>query len=337
LVPPPSNVGYAPAVTLSCRVYRDGHLEDERLDAAHIPDLLAQPHTMVWVDAEATPGSMAALQRAFGFHELAIEDCLQPHQRPKVEQYEGYFFLVAYALTVTEGTVGERELACFVSDRYLVTVRKDAEMDLRQAVQRWELHPERMCEGAGYPLYVILDEIVDGYFVALDALEDRSERIEEVVLGNEEGGGATDSRMEIFQMRRELFRARRATAPLRDVLDALQRRTLPVVSQELEPYYRDVYDHVLRATDFVDNLRDILSSAFDAHLSAVSNRLNEVMKVLTSWAGIILVPTLIAGIYGMNFVHMPELNWRYGYAYALGVMFTSGFLLWRMFRKRGWL
>src|SRR5206468_8895130 len=165
---------------------------------------------LVWVDAEATPAAMAELQRAFGFHELAIEDCLNPHQRPKVEQYEGYFFLVAYALSVVEQDVRERELACFVSDRYLVTVRKDPDMGLTQAVQRWELHPERMCEGAGYPLYVILDEIVDGYFVALDSLEDRSERIEELVLGSEDGGSATDSRMEIFQLRRQLFRARRA-------------------------------------------------------------------------------------------------------------------------------
>ena len=110
-----------------------------------------------------------------------------------------------------------------------------------------------------------------------------------------------------------------------------------VVTAELEPYYRDVYDHVLRTTDFVDNLRDVLSNTFDAHLAAVSNRLNEVMKVLTSWAAIILVPTLIAGIYGMNFTHMPELTWRYGYAYALGLMLVSGLLLHRMFRRRGWL
>jgi magnesium transporter len=329
-------------VTVSCRVYREGHLEAADVDLARVPGVLREPRTMVWVDVpHPTPTSMAVIQRAFGFHELAIEDCLGPHQRPKIEQYEDYFFLVAYQLTVdADAGLQGHELAAFVSHRYLVTVRKDPELDLTETAKRWEAHPERLCEGGGYPLYVLLDQIVDGYFVALDDLEDRGEQIEELVLGGdgaEARAGATDSRMQIFQLRRELFRARRAAAPLRDVLDALQRRTLPVVSQELEPYYRDVYDHVLRATDFIDNLRDILSSAFDAHLSAVSNRLNEVMKVLTSWAGIILVPTLIAGIYGMNFVHMPELTWRYGYAYALAVMFGAGFLLWRMFHKRGWL
>ncbi len=329
-------------MTVSCRVYRDGHLGATDVDLAQVPAILDEPRTMVWVDVpRPTPTSMAAVQRAFGFHELAIEDCLGPHQRPKIEQYEGYYFLVAYELSANaQGSVTERELAAFVSHRYLVTVRKDPEVDLSATAARWEAHPERLCEGGGYPLYVLLDQIVDGYFVALDQLEDRGEAIEELVMGDDGApaqADAIESRRQIFQLRRELFRARRAAAPLRDVLDALQRRTLPVVSQELEPYYRDVYDHVLRATDFIDNLRDILSSVFDAHLSAVSNRLNEVMKVLTSWAGIILVPTLIAGIYGMNFVHMPELTWRYGYAYALAVMFGAGILLWRMFRKRGWL
>ncbi|HJP65696.1 MAG TPA: CorA family divalent cation transporter, partial [Actinomycetota bacterium] len=122
-----------------------------------------------------------------------------------------------------------------------------------------------------------------------------------------------------------------------EVLDVMQRRTIDVVTPALEPYYRDVYDHVLRATDFLDSLRDNLGGALDAYLGVVSNRLNEVMKQLTSWAAIILIPTLIAGIYGMNFVHMPELRWRFGYAYALALMFGAGFLLYRMFKRRDWL
>src|SRR5439155_12631647 len=142
---------------------------------------------------------------------------------------------------------------------------------------------------------------------------------------------------QIFRLKKDLLVFRRTVAPLRDVLDVMQRRTIDVVTGALEPYYRDVYDHVLRATDYVDNIRDLLSSALEAYLSVVSNRLNEVMKVLTSWAAIILVPTLIAGIYGMNFVHMPELRWRYGYVFALVLMLGSGLLLYRMFKRRGWL
>jgi magnesium transporter len=142
---------------------------------------------------------------------------------------------------------------------------------------------------------------------------------------------------EIFRLKKDLLKFRRGVAPLREVLDVLQRRTVDVVTERLEPYYRDVYDHVLRVTDFVDSLRDLLSSALEASLAVVSNRLNEVMKKLTSWAAIILVPTLIAGIYGMNFDHMPELNWVIGYPLALAFMALSAAVLWRMFRRRGWL
>jgi magnesium transporter len=152
---------------------------------------------------------------------------------------------------------------------------------------------------------------------------------------------ATEAEMgrqtQIFELKKQLLKFRRVVAPLREVLDVMQRRTIDVVTEPLEPYYRDVYDHVLRASDFVDSLRDILSSALEAHLAVVSNRLNEVMKNLTSWGAIILVPTLIAGIYGMNFRHMPELSWWVGYPLALGLMLASGLALHRMFKRRGWL
>ena len=320
---------------MTARLYRKGILEDADLDPASSSDHVGSVDALLWIDVNSpTKADMERLQHEFGFHELAIEDSLHPHQRPKIEQYDDYFFLVAYGVTATQEEMIEHELAVFISDRYVVTVRKDPALDLTRATKRWEARPERLCEGGGYLLYVILDEIVDGYFDALDTLEDRAEEVEEAVL---QPDGRRDAQTEIFTLRKELFRFRRASSPLREVLDVMQRRTLPVVTAELEPYYRDVYDHVLRTTDFVDNLRDVLSNTFDAHLSAVSNRLNEVMKVLTSWAAIILVPTLIAGIYGMNFTHMPELTWRYGYAYALGLMLVSGLVLHRMFRRRGWL
>ena len=189
-------------------------------------------------------------------------------------------------------------------------------------------------EGGGYLLYILLDEAVDGYFDALDAYEDRIEGIEELVFGEK---ATTQAQQGIFGLKRELLQFRRVVSPLRDVLDVLQRRTVEVVTETLEPYYRDVYDHTLRSIDFLDNLRDILSSALDAHLAVVSNRLNEIMKSLTSWAAIILIPTMIAGIYGMNFAHMPELHWHYGYAYALALMAGAMLLLYRMFKKRDWL
>jgi magnesium transporter len=201
-------------------------------------------------------------------------------------------------------------------------------------VERWDAHSELAAEGGGYLLYILLDEIVDGYFSALDLYEDLTEEVEDQVFGDGAQGGA---QTEIFRLKKELLHFRRAMAPLRDVLDVMQRRTIDVVTQPLEPYYRDVYDHVLRATDFIDSVRDILSSALEAHLAVVSNRLNEIMKSLTSWGAIILVPTLVAGIYGMNFNHMPELSWWFGYPMALGVMVGAGLLLYRAFKRRGWL
>jgi magnesium transporter len=322
-------------VTITARLYRDGRLDEAHLDPAKVSDALEEDGTVVWLDVDRpSVEAMATLKEEFGFHELAIEDSLSPHQRPKAEQYEDYYFLVCYLVDGTASGVQPRELAAFVSARYLVTVRKDPDIDLTRIAERWEAHPDRLADGGGAMLYVLLDHVVDGYFVTVDGLEERTEDLEEQVLADDDAG---DARRAIFALRKELFKVRRAVAPLRDVLDSLQRRTLPVVTGPLEPYYRDVYDHVLRITDYIDTLRDILSSVFDAHLSAVSNRLNETVKRLTSWAAIVAVPTLIASIYGMNFRHMPELDWRFGYVYALALMGALSFGLYRFFKRRGWL
>jgi len=322
-------------MSVTCRLYRDGHLEEASAAPGEISERLREEGSVVWVDVEApTKADIEAVRQEFGFHDLALEDLFHPHQRPKIEQYESYFFLVAYGATMKDGRLRLHEADVFVGRNYLVTVRKDPAWDMAQVVKRWEAHSELARQGGGYLLYVLLDEIVDGYFQALDGYEDRTDDLEDLVFGS---GPAETVQNEIFRLKRDLLGFRRAIAPLRDVLDVMQRRVVDVVTPPLEPYYRDVYDHVLRATDFVDNIRDILSSALDAHLAVVSNRLNEIMKKLTSWAAIILIPTLVAGIYGMNFVHMPELRWRFGYAYALGLMATLGFALYRVFKRRDWL
>jgi len=327
-------------MALTCRIYRRGRLESTAFEPADASELLKEPGVVLWLDIDGpTEENMAMLGREFGFHELALEDCLHPHQRPKIEQYGSYYFLVAYAVSVEGGELQPHEMAAFVGHNYLVTVRKDRALDLAEAVKRSEAHSELCEEGGAYLLYVVLDEIVDGYFDALDRLEDVSEEVEDSVFHEQEVPSATEigEQTQIFQLKKELLKFRRVVAPLREVLDVMQRRTIEVVTAPLEPYYRDVYDHVLRAADFVDSLRDILSSALEAHLAVVSNRLNEIMKSLTSWGAIILVPTLIAGIYGMNFRHMPELSWAFGYPFALGLMAASALMLYRAFRRRGWL
>jgi magnesium transporter len=294
-----------PTMGIACRLYVDGRLEEAGFDPVQIDEALKRPNSLVWLDIDdPTEEKLAVLAQEFGFHELTIEDSLHLHQRPKIEQYDTYFFVVAYGMSIESGALAEHELAVFVGRNYLVTVRKSPPYDLDPVVKRWEANSELTAEGGGYLLYVLLDEIVDGYFDALDHYEDRSEGLEDAVFGDET---RDDLQSELFGLKKDLVRFRRMISPLREVLDVMQRRTVGVVTPALEPYYRDVYDHVLRATDFVDSLRDILTSVLEASLAVISNRLNEVMKSLTSWAAIILVPTLIAGIYGMNFRHMPEL------------------------------
>jgi magnesium transporter len=320
---------------ITCRLYEQGEESSHDLAVADISDVVDRPGALVWLDVpEPTAESLQPLADEFGFHPLAIEDCLQPHQRPKIEAYDGYYFLVSYGFSLKDGRPEAHEVCMFVGKNYLVTVRKTPVLDIEPVVPRWESHSDLVDEGGAYPLYILLDSLVDGYFDLLDQYEDQTEDIEELVLADTVDPA---TRAQIFSVKKDLLKFRRAAAPLREVLDMLTRGDVDIVTPRLLPYYRDVYDHVLRATDFADNLRDILSSALEVHLSAVGNRLNEVMKVLTSWAGIILVPTLIAGVYGMNFVHMPELQWRFGYLYALLLMGGSGLMLWLYFRRRGWL
>jgi magnesium transporter len=329
-------------MTVTVRTYREGLLQDMEMDLEDISDFLTHPDHMLWLDLEgATKENVSMLGREFGFHELALEDSLHPHQRPKIEQYGSYYFLVAYAVSVEEGELQEHEMAVFVGRNYLVTVRKEPPYDVTEVIKRTMAHTDLCKEGAAYLLYVLLDEVVDGYFTALEGLEEEAEDVEDKVFGKDQSSDPVpreaDEQTDIFKLKKQLLKFRRVIAPLREVLDVMQRRTIEVVSPPLEPYYRDVYDHVLRATDFLDNLRDILSSTLEAHLAVISNRLNEVMKRLTSWGAIILVPTLIAGIYGMNFRHMPELIWRLGYPMALGLMVLSAALLYRAFKRRRWL
>jgi magnesium transporter len=304
-------------------------------DPATIEARLHTPGSFVWLDIADLDQALAeTLGRIFGFHELALEDALHPHQRPKIDQYGDHDFLVAYALTLEGEEVHGHEMSLFVARDYLVTVRTGPVFDQARVIERWDAHPELQAEGGGFLLYLLLDEIVDGYFVALDEIGEAADDLEERVFGD---GDPAGHQSDIFRMKKGLMIARRVMSPLRDVLDVLQRSGVKIVTAPLEPYFRDVYDHVLRATDVTDSLRDILSSVLEANLSLISNRMNEVMKSLTAWGAIILVPTFVAGLYGMNFRHMPELGVTLGYPLALCVMLLSALLLYRSFKRRGWL
>jgi magnesium transporter len=222
----------------------------------------------------------------------------------------------------------------FVSARFVVTIRHSADMTLDVARQRLDHTPEMVRSGGPHVGYAILDELIDSYFPVVEQFEDRIERAEDELLT---GRGTADALPVAFQIKRDILVFRRAVAPLRDVLGRVVRIDKEVLGQELDAEYRDLYDHVLRVYDELDTQRDLLTGVLEAHLSVVSNRLNEVVLRLSSWGAIVLVPTLIAGIYGMNFNHMPELHWELGYPYALALMVAISAALWVAFRRRGWL
>lgn len=319
---------------VTCRLYRSGTLAKDGFDPARVSDHLEEPDSLVWLDLEdPTDEELAMIEEEFALHPLAVEDARHRGQRPKVEVYDKYFFLVMHAVQLKDGELRDQEVHAFVGPSYLVTLRYAPAFDLKPVLRRWELQPELTKEGGGFLLYALLDEAVDGYFNVVERLEDVSEDIEEQVFSEKV---PADIQERIFQLKKQVIEFRRLVMPLREVLDLVQEEPR-VVTSALDAYYRDVADHVIRTLEFTENVRELLTTALQAHASQVGNRLNVVMKQLTSWAGIILVPTLIAGIYGMNFRHMPELNWLFGYPFALGLMALSAFTLYKVFKRRDWL
>ena len=309
--------------------------EDDPFDPAEVERAL-ETGARVWLDVtDPGPEELEALQRTFGLHALSIEDSLRWGQRAKLEFYADYVFVVLHGLRLdADDVLVDSELHLFASTRgYVITVRREPILDLEPVVRRMRGDRALASEGIGFPLYLMLDEIVDGYLAVVDRFEDLSDDIEDRVFSDE---GEADVQQDIFRLKRSVVHFRRLAMPVREVVDLLHESS-GVVTPALAPYYRDVLDHVIRATEFVDNIRDLLTSALESQLAQVSNRLNVVMKHLTAWAAIVLVPTLIAGIYGMNFRDMPELSWSYGYPLAIGTMVLSGAVLYLIFKRRDWL
>ncbi len=322
-------------MALTSRLYRDGEVAEENFDPARISDLLQEDEALVWLDIEdPSDGELRMLQEEFSLHPLAVEDALHRGQRAKVEVYEDHFFLVLHAQQLHGDELRDSEIHVFVGAGFLVTLRYPPAFDLGQVRHRWEKQGALTREGGGALLYALLDEVVDGYFDVVERLEDISEEVEAAVFADEP---VADLQERIFSVKKRLLHFRRAVLPLREVLDLLQEE-VGVVTDHLRPYFRDVADHVLRVLEFVDNVRELATAALEAHLSQVSNRLNQVMKQLTSWAAIILVPTLIAGIYGMNFTGpFPAFRNPAGFWIAISMMAVSAGVLYWIFRRRDWL
>lgn len=293
------------------------------------------PGPLVWIDV-LNPGDPEAafLREDVGFHPLAVEDCVRGRQRPKMDRYTDYLFLVLYAASINPGRnrMALNELHVFLGERFIVTVHDYRVEEVGEILARWRAAPRESIEVANLA-YMLFDAIVDDYFPVIEHFADRAERFEASIFEQGEAPGME----EILLLRRELVTFRRIVAPQREVLSALLRRDLPVLRPELLPYFQDVHDHIIRVTEEIDALRELLSALLDAQFSHSANRLNHTMRTMTAWSIILMSMALIAGIYGMNFTWMPELTWRAGYFLSLVLMAAIGTGLLSFFRHRNWL
>lgn len=312
------------------------------IDPHRISEVLRSQDHFVWLDMEdPQPNDVALLREEFGFHPLAIEDAMRAHERPKVDSYDGYYFLVFYALKydAAQQQLLTQAISLFIGKNYLVSVHHGGMPVIDETIKRWEQNQEEFGQNVGALLYALFDAIVDDYFPVVDQVAERVEDLEEQIFEHYQ----EESLQEIFRIKHDLLNMRRVVAPERDVLNVLIRREVPIFERGAVQYLQDVYDHLLRVTDSIDNYRDLLSSATDAFLSVQSNRLNQVVRTLTVASIVLMSVTLVAGIYGMNFdpefspFNMPELRWYLGYPFALGLMVAIAVGLIAFFRRIKWL
>jgi magnesium transporter len=300
-----------------------------------INGLCSNASKIVWVDvSDPTSQDFDSLAKQFGFHPLSIEDCRHQHQRPKVEEFPGYYFIVLYEAVLNEaGRLQLGELGIFLGKNYLVTVHSQPIRAIETAERLWRSWTDLAERGTGLLAYLLIDAVVDDYLPLLDEVSDRMDSLEDQIFADFQ----PESLEEIFRVKKELLLLRRAVTPLRDVFNTLLRREQPIFSRETHTYFQDVFDHLIRVADTIDTLRDMVGSMMDAYLSISGNRMNLIMKRLTSIATILMSVTLVAGIYGMNFDYMPELKWRYGYVGALLSMVAVGLAIFSYFRRIKWL
>jgi magnesium transporter len=295
---------------------------------------LTENTEVVWIDiVRPTETDATFLRDEMKFHPLTVEDCMHGLQNPKLERYPGYFFLVVYAARINpeRNRPAFYEVHTFVGPNYLVTVRQESVREVRELMARWRSQP-RHWNTVGHLAHGLLDGIMDSYFPMVDHFSARVAATESEVYERPQ-----DAMQHIMSLRRELLRFRGVVGPTRDVLNSLLRRDLPFLNPDLMPYFQDVRDHSVRVTEEIDMLRDLLSTAVEAQFTVTSNQLNQTVRMMTAWSIILMSMSLIAGIYGMNFVHMPELQWRFGYTAAILAMFAVGTLLVLFFRKKRWL
>ena len=325
-----------PTGVINCAAYSGGQRVAD-LPICDIHEALAHGDRFIWIGLnEPREEILREVQREFTLHDLAIEDALSAHQRPKLELYEGSLFVVLRTAQLLPGGIGLEfgETHVFVGERYIISVRHGSLKSHVGLRARCEAAPHLLSKGPGFVLYALMDFIVDQYLPIVEALEEQLETLEEEIFG-ERFDRQTTGR--IYRLKRDLLALKRAVSPLVDVCNRLMRYDISLIPEDTRPYFRDVYDHVVRMNEMIDNLRELLTTALEANLSLISVSQTEHTKRLAAWAAIIAVPTMIAGVYGMNFDAMPELHWRYGYPVIMATMLGACAALFFGFRRSGWL
>ena len=321
---------------VNCAAYAGGRrVADVRIE--DISEVLKQPDRFLWIGLhEPEEDLLRKVQQEFGLHDLAIEDALRAHQRPKLEIYGDSLFIVLRTaqLNRAERRIDFGETHFFVGPRYIVSVRHGASLSYAEVRARCEATPHLLEKGPGFVLHALMDFIVDQYFPIVEALEDELQALEEEIFGE---SFSRETTKRIYRLQRDLVEVKRAFSPLVDICNRLIRFDIQLIPEDTRPYFRDVYDHVIRINEMVDALRELLTTALEANLSLIAVSQNEAMKKLAAWAAIIAVPTMIAGIYGMNFRHMPELDWSFGYPLVMAVTFGLCGVLYFGFKRSGWL
>ena len=320
---------------INCVVYQEGRkLAD--IDKREISDYLARPGCFVWVALrDATDAELAKMQEEFGLHDLAVEDARHGHQRPKVEEYGETVFAAMHTVELTatdEMHVGEVNV--FVGRNFVISVRNRSTQNLLGVRARAENEPHLLRHGAGFVFYALMDAVVDRYFPIIDTLESELETIEGQIFIR---GSARANIEHLYDLKRRIMIVKHAVTPLMESASKLWSGRVPMVCEGSREYFRDVYDHLVRINGTLDALRDTIGTAIQVNLSMVTIEESEVTKQLAAWAGIFAAATAFAGIWGMNFEHMPELKWRFGYPLALGTIVLVCLLLYRRFKRVGWL
>jgi magnesium transporter len=320
---------------ISCVAYQDGTKAGD-ITPAQIAEYLRRPHCFVWVALhEPSAAELAEFQTAFELHPLAVEDALLGHQRPKVEEYGDSLFAVLHLVEPAAGEYNVGEVAIFTGPNYVITVRSRAQKGFAEVRARCEREPNLLRQGPGFVLYAIIDAVVDRYFPILDTLEDELDGIEQRIFAPQDA--PRDNIEALYALKQRLMVMKHAVAPLLEGVSNLTGGRVPVLCVNITEYFRDIYDHLLRLNQTADSVRETIATAISVNLSFITLQENETMKRLAAYAALLAIPTMIAGIYGMNFEHMPELKWRYGYAASLVFMGAIDVLLYFRFKKAKWL